>query len=943
LVADPVPSAITLPATSITATSAILNGKVNASNGGVVASFDYGSDTSYGTNIVATPAIITGGADTKVQVVLTGLTPSAQYHFRVNGGTANGGDLTFNTPNNNANISSLILSDGALSPVFASGTASYSATVPSTTAFISVTPIVADSNANVTVNGVAVASGSACNPVSLNYGNNPAIVMQVVAQDGTTTKTYTITDVIRLPPPLSANYASSSDVPLTTSSFIATGDTVNFALNYSPVPGTMLTVINNTGPGFITGAFSNLAQGQTVLLSYNGITYPFVANYFGGTGNDLVLQWAHNRAFAWGLNSSGQLGDVTTVQRNLPVPVNTLAYYDSMHFTNYPGVLSGKTVISVAAGGSHSMALCSDGTFAAWGYNGYGELGGGGGQQSNVAVAVSVSNPSSLNGKKVAAIAAGAAHSMALCSDGTVSTWGNNANGQLGNNSTITSYWPVAVNVSHNVINGKLVFSALYGKTLVAIAAGQNHCLALCSDGTVAAWGYNGNGQLGTNTTTSSIFPVAVNKASGISALFGKTVIGIAAGGNHSIALCSDGTLAAWGGNSSGQLGDGTTTQRKAPVAVSTAAGVSALAGRTVVAVAGGGTHSLALCSDGTVAAWGANANGQLGDTTLTNENVPVAVSTAAGSSALAGKTVASIAASASTSFALTADGTLTAWGADASGQIGDNATTDESAPVTVNSSPLAVGEAFTAVFAGSSASHTLALAASPLTPVVKTLAATVITGTGVTLNGTVNANYNSSSVTFDYGLDTTYGTNVSGTPATLAGASATAASVTVTGLSPSTTYHFRLDGVSAVGSRSGADLTFTTLSLLQNWRQMNFGTSANSGSTADAGDYDGDGIPNLLEYALNLNPQVADKLPVAAAVNGTNFEYSYSRSTGAVNAGAAFVVECSDTLAAGSWSSSGVVQTVLSDDGTTQQVKAVIPVNAANTKFVRLSVTAPP
>ena len=494
------------------------------------------------------------------------------------------------------------------------------------------------------------------------------------------------------------------------------------------------------------------------------------------------------------------------------------------------------------------------------------------------------------------------------------------------------------------LVNGRLIPTALNGKKVIAVAAGQYHCLALCSDGTLAAWGLNTSGQLGINSTSNSSYPVPVNKASGVSALFGKTVIGIAAGGNHSLALCSDGTLAAWGANDNGQLGDATTTQRKAPVAVNTSAGTSVLAGRSVVAISGGGTHSLALCSDGTLAAWGGNASGQLGDTTVTDKYAPVSVSTAAGSSALAGKTVTGITASANSSFAQCSDGPLAAWGADSSGQLGDNSTTNESAAVAVNSSPLALGAAFTGVFGGSSASHTLALVVAPQVPVVGTLAATVIAGTSVTLNGTVNAWNNSSTVTFDYGPTTAYGTNLSASPATVTGGSSTAVSLALTGLASGTTYHFRVNGMNALGTTNGGDLTFTTLpNVLQNWRQQYFGTTANTGTTADAADYDNDGIPNLIEWACNLSPTARSVLPATVTANGTTFAYNYSRSTAAASAGGSFIVEWSNTLAPGSWSSSGVVQTVLSDDGTTQQVQAVIPTTTESAKFVHLSVTAPP
>jgi alpha-tubulin suppressor-like RCC1 family protein len=298
---------------------------------------------------------------------------------------------------------------------------------------------------------------------------------------------------------------------------------------------------------------------------------------------------------------------------------------------------------------------------------------------------------------------------MALCSDGTVATWGWNTAGQLGDNTTDTRLVPVAVNTASGV-------SALYGKTVVSIAAAEAHSLALCSDGSIAAWGFNANGQLGDNQVSGlpSHVPVTVNTTSGVSALYGRTVVAIAAGGRHTLALCSDGTVVAWGDNSSGQLGDNTITQRNVPVAVITASGVSALYGKTVVAIAAGASHSLALCSDGTVASWGYNTEAELGDNTTTSRRVPVAVNTASGISALYGKTVVAIAGYGAHNLALCSDSTLAAWGGNSAGQIGDNTTTRRMTPVLVNSTPLAAGQRFTHVFSGQETRHTLALVAAP-------------------------------------------------------------------------------------------------------------------------------------------------------------------------------------------------------------------------------------
>ena len=1112
------PTVTTQASVAVSGTSATLNGTVAAANTSMAVSFDYGTTASYGTNVAATPSPISSGTPTPVSATLTGLQPGTTYHYRVNGvnsaGTLNGNDLTFSTLNNNADLASLVpstgtltpafasgtlnyttsvpylttsitvtptladtnaqvqvngvtvssgstsssisliegnntvsitvtaqdgitlqtytltvvraagptlsglgLSSGTLSPTFASATTSYTATLPSASNTLTLTPSSADSNATVTINGQSVALGSASSPISINYGSNPTITLVITAPDGVSTRTYTVV-VSRT---LTASYSTGSDVPLTSNGFTATGGTVSFALNYAPAPGTNLTVLNNTGQGFIGGVFSNLAQGQAVPLNYNGITYNFVANYYGGSGNDLVLMWANSRALSWGSNSNGQLGDTTSTQRTLPVPVFAT------------GVLAGKVIVAIAVGGSHTLALCSDGTLAAWGSNIYGQLGDNTTNQRTTPVAVNTaSGVSSLFGKKVIAISAGFVHSLALCSDGTVSSWGNGVQSQLGNGLS-ASRVPQPVNTAAG--------SALNGKTVVAVAAGLGHNLALCSDGTVATWGYNPSGQLGINSATNRSVPTAVNTTSGVSSLFGKTVLAVAAGSSHSLALCSDGTLAAWGLNSSGQVGDNSSTSRLVPVAVNTVSGTSALAGKTVASLAGGGTHSLVLCTDGSLAAWGSNASGQVGDNSTTNRLVPTAVNTASGISALYGKTVTAVVAGSSHSLAQTADGTLAGWGLNSSGQVGDNTTSNDLVPVTVIRSPLTSDEVFTGVYSSPSAAHSLALAAGPPAPQASSLAAGSITANSAILNGSVIANSNSTSVTFDYGTTAAYGTNVTATPATVTSLSATAVSLVLTGLTPGTTYHFRVNAVNAVGSNSSIDQTFTTLSTnadlanltlgsgtlnpsfasattsytasvpsntstltliptvaeshavltvnsfgpipssssvyiplnfgdnaistvvtaqdgsttktyvvtvtrltsVQSWRQTWFGTTASTGTTADAADFDNDGIPNLIEWACLLDPTKRSTLPLSTVSNGANFEYTYSRSTAAATAGTAFTVEWSDSLTAGSWSSNGVTQTVLSDDGTTQQVKAVIPISGANSRFVHLSVTAPP
>ena len=131
----------------------------------------------------------------------------------------------------------------------------------------------------------------------------------------------------------------------------------------------------------------------------------------------------------------------------------------------------------------------------------------------------------------------------------------------------------------------------------------------------------------------------------------------------------------------------------------------------------------------------------------------------------------------------------------------------------------------------------------------------------------------------------------------------------------------------------------FLKPSAIQAWRQQYFGTPEDSGPGADAADPDGDGIVNQMEFATLTNPLIATPLPIAPAFAGENLEFSYTRNKAALGE-LTFSGEFSDTLAAGSWSTAGVTETILSDDGTIQQIKATIPAGV-NRRFARLSVTS--
>jgi len=165
-----------------------------------------------------------------------------------------------------------------------------------------------------------------------------------------------------------------------------------------------------------------------------------------------------------------------------------------------------------------------------------------------------------------------------------------------------------------------------------------------------------------------------------------------------------------------------------------------------------------------------------------------------------------------------------------------------------------------------------------------------------------------------------------------------------VTGLTANTGYSFKAYAINSTGTTYTAPVaTFSTLSVQQGWRQQFFGTTANTGNAADTADPDVDGIVNLLEYATGLNPTTSNSLVTPAVKNGSNLEFTYPRSVAAQNAGTTFTVEWSDTLAANSYSTTGVSEVVLSTTSGVQQVKATLPAGSNGRRFVRLKVTAAP
>jgi alpha-tubulin suppressor-like RCC1 family protein len=301
---------------------------------------------------------------------------------------------------------------------------------------------------------------------------------------------------------------------------------------------------------------------------------------------------------------------------------------------------------AVAAGAFHTCALSSAGSVQCWGYNGYGELGNSTTTDSTTPVQVTGLTAG------VVAIAVGGEHSCAINGTGGVVCWGHNVNGELGNGTTADASAPMAVT---GLTSG-----------IVAVAAGYHHTCALSSTGAVQCWGFNGYGNLGNGTTTDSSSPSAV---SGL----GGGVVAIAAGDDHSCAATSGGAVQCWGYNVEGELGNGTPTGAS-PYGSLVPVAVTGL-GSGIAAVAAGASHSCALSTTGAVQCWGYNGEGELGNGTTVSAASPVAVSGLASG-------VASIGAGAGRTCAVTSGGAVQCWGYNLDGALGDGSLVNAATPV---------------------------------------------------------------------------------------------------------------------------------------------------------------------------------------------------------------------------------------------------------------------
>lgn len=340
------------------------------------------------------------------------------------------------------------------------------------------------------------------------------------------------------------------------------------------------------------------------------------------------------KAYAWGVGTSGQVGDGSGADAGYPTPVV---------------MPEGVTFIDIAVGDGTTLAFGDDGNTYAWGDNNGGQVGDGTTSDGLAPARVAVPD-----GVKFVTVATGDILSLAIGDDGNTYSWGLNNNGQLGYGNNSASAFPARVATPADI-------------AFTSVSAGDRHSLALTAEGLAFAWGKNDDGQLGTGNTGNENVPVPVTMPAGV------MFTSISAGKDFSVALGSDGAAYAWGSGSSGELGAGTTSGATVPTRVSMPDGV------TFTSIDAGDAFVLAQGNDGNLYGWGNNEGGQLGDGSKANSSVPVRVAVPDGV-----RYTAFSAGGWKSSVAIGDDGHTYAWGFGKRGRLGNGDSPDATGPVLV-------------------------------------------------------------------------------------------------------------------------------------------------------------------------------------------------------------------------------------------------------------------
>ena len=338
-----------------------------------------------------------------------------------------------------------------------------------------------------------------------------------------------------------------------------------------------------------------------------------------------------------------------------------------------------------ATGRGHTCAVVAEGQVLCWGDDNFGQLGNGVAAGTVTAPAGPVVLPA---GTHATALAAGADHTCALLSNGQVSCWGRDTNGQLGDGS-------LAVDVS--APSSTVVLPGGPSAYATAIAAGDRHTCALLGSGGVTCWGDDAAGQVGNGAVSGNV----MSPSAPVVLPSGMAATAVAAGGSSTCAVLADGEVTCWGSDSSGQAGNGSAAGN----VLSPSSPVELPGFAVAMSITVGLEHACVVLSTGRVTCWGSDSSGQIG-------NGSVAGNVAAPPQPVGlpgGVTAVALAAGRLHSCALLRTGSITCWGSDVAGQLGNGAAGSQLTP----SSPIALPGLMAARGIAAGDDHTCALLSS--------------------------------------------------------------------------------------------------------------------------------------------------------------------------------------------------------------------------------------
>ena len=460
---------------------------------------------------------------------------------------------------------------------------------------------------------------------------------------------------------------------------------VNITSGFSLQPGEIVTMLDSyrqtiasTNMGRVFGWGYNInkqltsscsspqyvPKDITATMNFNPLEEPLVITITSVSSHILTSDFS---LLSWGSNNYGQFGGEDFSLAGSWTPLRLTANFNVLEVQQYLGA----GYIDFSTAGNSSFAIGSNNNVYSFGDNTYGQLGTGNTVEARVPVNITANftlNP----GETFINIEAGERHGVVLTSTGRVFTWGNNQYGQIGDNTTASSYQPKDITSFIPLDPGDYI---------VKIFAGGYNTFLISDNEKVYAFGRNTHGQLGNNSYTNSLIPEDITTNFGFAV--GESIIEIDAGFFHTFALTNQDNLFAFGWNVYGQLGNDTLFNVVTPLNINAHLPFDP-AVEQIVDIETGYTYSGLVTEDGNVYMWGQNVNGSLGDLTTINRQVPYSITNQFALDV--GETIVSLSIGLNHSFATSSNGKVFSWGYGNRGCLGDNDITNNTYPTDVTS-----------------------------------------------------------------------------------------------------------------------------------------------------------------------------------------------------------------------------------------------------------------